>query len=234
MIYRSYNVLPALKKLTGNIFCIDSQRSFFSEQKRNSVARFWEQDCTPEIYDAVSAFIRERFQQEHGEVLEGDFASLAMQLQEDICIHRVTAERDWLAAAHVCFPSGWNPAEKIGKSFREIHEPIPGFNLSTSRKMAETMVVHGPFERIVWGVTQSTLLVKPKAEFDPVLPIFVKYERQVTIGFPEIGAALFTIRQHLIQDVDLKVLRSALAEMTPEQKAYKGISSSLQTFLDGV
>jgi hypothetical protein len=233
MIYRNYSVLPALKKLDGNIFQVDEHRPFFLEQKRMADVRFWEHEITPEIYFVVEDFIRSRFQAEHAEILTGGFSELAMQLQEDICIHRISDETDWLAAAHVCFPSGWNPAEKIGRTFREIHEPIPGMNLGMSRKLAETMVYHGPFERVVWGVTQNRFVrVRPQKEpFDPAKPIYVKYERQVTVGFPAVRAALFTIRQHVIEDVDLKVLRDAIAGMTPEQKEYKGISASLQSYL---
>lgn len=97
------------------------------------------------VEGAACAFIRERLAAEYGGVFTEDvlagksFDELAMIVQEDLAIHCAppvvgathagiktgsTTGDDWLAAAHVCFPSGWNPAQKVGRSFAAIHAPV--------------------------------------------------------------------------------------------------------------
>jgi len=47
--------------------------------------------------------------------------TLALLLQEDLVLmHSTKAEAMW-----VCLPSRWNPAQKIGLDFAQIHMPVP-------------------------------------------------------------------------------------------------------------
>ena len=230
-----YSVLPQLSRLgEGKVFQITlNDQMQFLEAKREAIKTqtcFCEHEMQNDIYDAVCSYIVENYpfglQEPH------TFSNIAMQIQEDIAIHRLGDDRDWLAATHICFPSGWLPDEKIGRSFSEIHEPIPGFNLKTSRKMVEAMVYNGPFERFVWSPVFEDRInfhpSTPKKKFDPSNPcVFVKVERQLTIGFPEHRASLFVMRQFLIRDdIDKLALAESLKSMTQEQRVYKGISEN--------
>jgi hypothetical protein len=191
---------------------------------------------TPEIYETVCRFIVSKYpspvKPPH------TLYNIAMQIQEDLAIHRLSDATDWLGAAHICFPSGWNPAEKVGRPLEVIHAPIPGMNLGTSRKLVETMIFHGPFDRYVWSPVYEERLDfhpdMPKKPFDPDNPVlFIKVERQITYGFPEHLAALFVLRQFLIpeNELDKPALYKSLAAMTPDQKAYKSVSEDLIEYL---
>lgn len=230
-----YSVLPKLKKLTGNIFQNYDLENFLSEKREAQEKQecFLEHKMSPEIYEAAVAFILEHCPHPLAEPYT--FDNLAMQVCEDLIIHRLNETTDWLAATHVCFPSGWRPEENIGKPLIKIHEPVVGMNLKTSRKMIETMVFHGPFERYVWSVLFEPRINghprKSKKPFDPQNPqIWVRVERQVTWGLPELSAALFVLRQHLIpeDELDKPALVRALMEMSPEHREYKGLTSCVE------
>lgn len=233
-----YSVLPKLKPLDGPVFRQDEKYAYYIQEKEKAVENqlcFLEHDCSSEIDVTICDFIREQAEWTTAE----SFQDLAMQLQEDIAIHRVEDGRDWLAACHVCFPSGWEPLEKIGRPLREIHAPIPGMNLDASFKLAQTMVNHGPFKRYVWSVIHEHRINchprTPRAEFNLDLPkLYLKVEEQITWGFPELNAALFVLRQNVLHpgQIDLFALYNALKKMTPEQKAYKGISDDVILWIE--
>jgi len=238
--YKSgYSVLPQLKKVTSDIFQITPDRDRYLEQKKISLETqkcFLQHDMTDEIYESACDLIRIWYP----EILEPpyNFCDLAMQIQEDLAIHRLSDDSDWLAATHICMPSSWSPEEKIGKSFNEIHEPIPGMSFNNSRKLIEASISHGPFERFVWGlIYEDELNYHPsisRKPFDPENPFFlVKVERQIMYGIPQHKAMLFILRQHLLTEteVDKPDLYKALSGMTPEQKAYKNIPEALLTYL---
>ena len=239
--YKSgYSLLPQLKKINKkHIFQLSPERDRFLNQKQISIKSqkcFLEHNMTNEIYKDVCGFIIENYPIP----VYGEFPDLCMQIQEDIAIHRISDTTDWLAATHICYPSGWSPEEKIGKTFNEIHAPIPGMNLSNSRKLVETMVNHGPFERYVWGlVYENELNYHPnivRNKFNLLNPvIFAKIERQITYGFPEHNAVLFILKQYLIpeQDIDKELILKALLSMTPKQRVYKGISDDVINYLGG-
>jgi len=241
-VYKNgYSVLPQLSRLgEKKIFQITLQDQMqFLEAKREAVkvqTCFCEHEMNEDIYETICRFIVKKYPIRLNE--PHTFSSIAMQIQEDIAIMRLDDDREWLAAAHICFPSGWLPEEKIGRSFSEIHAPVPGMNLAMSRKMVETMIHNGPFERFVWSPVFEDRInfhpCTPKKKFDPDNPcIFVKIERQLSIGFPEHNASLFVIRQHLIRDeIDKTALAESILSMTEDQKIYKGINEQCDQIVD--
>lgn len=108
------------------------------------------------------------------------FFHLAWQMSEDIAIHC----NDWLAAAAICFPSGWYPEEKIGKSFAEIHRPVP---VMPRTKLSYSSTVEQTLYGLGRGVNRHPRL--------PVEHNFITRERQVMVGFGD--SVLFIIRQYL-------------------------------------
>lgn len=153
---------------------------------------------------------------------------IAEQMQEDVVIHALDDERDWMAFGHISFPSGWRPEENIGRTLREIHAPVPGIDLANSRKLVETMLHHGPFERFVWSVVFDDRLNfhpdQPCSSFNPANPVvLVKIERQTIVGFPEHHGALFLISQSLInaKEIDRPALANAIQQMNAEELKYK-------------
>lgn len=228
-----YSLLPKLKR-------IDKEDVFkptfhdlwhYREQKKEAVKNqcvYVERHCSEEIKKEVTFFINDYYP--HALAEPHVLSVMAMQMQEDLIIHRMDDERDWMALGHVCFPSGWEPQYKVGRRLEEIHAPIPGMRLDNSRKLVEAMVTAGPFERFVWSVIFENRINghprKPKKKFNPDDPeVFVKVERQVTVPFPEVKAALFLLRQYILteKELDKPALIKSLNEMTPEQRSYKGV-----------
>ncbi len=178
------------------------------------------------------------------------FNALALQVQEDVCLTRLEGGRDWLAAGHVCCPGHWALADKIGRPFTAIHDPVPGIE-PISRSAAafvRTLVDRGPFVRFAWGFGTDDRL-----NHHPVPPtgipsdhwhgrrfvagesqLFMRVERQTTWGLPAVGASVFTIRvSHWTGDAIREhperrdLLRAALLSMSPAALAYKGLAGSL-------
>jgi hypothetical protein len=237
---KGYSVLPQLSRITvDKVFEVTLKDQMqFLEAKREATkfqTTFAEHEMDDDIYETVCRFIVEQYPIRLNEPFT--FSNIAMQIQEDIAIHRLSDDRDWLAATHICFPSGWNPVDKIGRPLSEIHAPIPGMNLSRSRKLVETMINHGPFERFVWSVVfddRSNFHPRtPKKKFDPSNPcVFIKVERQLTVGFPKHNASLFVMRQHLIHDnIDKPSLVKSLTSMTEDQRIYKGINDEFDDLI---
>lgn len=232
-----YSVLPQLQPLGSDpIFEITPDRDRYLAAKEDIATRrqvsFEAVGMTADIYDTVCRFIVDRYPAPLAP--PHTFDNLARQIQEDLVIQRLSESDDWLGAAHVSFPSGWDPAEKIGRPLSVIHAPVPGMNLAASRKLVETMVHRGPYQRYVWSAVYEDTLDfhpgTPKKPFDPAAPVlFIKVERQITYGFADLGAALFVLRQHMIPEaeIDKRALHRTLMGMSAEHREYKGVTEGL-------
>lgn len=239
MPYRSgYSVLPRLQKLSGPLFQRDDRWQATIAEKQLAIETqtcCLQHEITDEIFERVNSFIREQAPWAAGD----SFAELAMQLQEDIAVHRVDDGKDWLAACHICFPSGWRPEAAIGRPLAEIHGPVPGMNLAASFGLASSIVNHGPFVRFVWSPVFEADRINyhpnvPKQPFDPCDPqLWLKIERQSTWGFPDLGAALFVMRQELLprDSIDLPALHRSLVNMNDQERAYKDVTDELLIWL---
>jgi hypothetical protein len=174
--------------------------------------------------------------------------ALACQLQEDLAVLSTdeSTERHWISALHICFPNGWDPREKIGRTFAEVHAPVAGMD-EMNRRGDEfaTMMTRAvqPLVRWAWGVTFDNQLdhhpARPRTSFDPGNPGgFLRVERQTVAGFPARGAALFTIRTYLY---DMSSIRSrpelrepllaALRYMPANSLRYKGLSGDCDALI---
>ena len=231
-----YSVLPKLRRISSHeIFETDpAEHDCYIREKQLAMQNqkfCFQHNFDDSLRDVVTQFLVNNYPIELKST--GSLEQIVPQMQEDIIVHAIDGQRDWMAFGHLCFPSGWRPEEKIGKRLSEIHQPVPGMDLSNSRKLVETMVQHGPFERFVWSVVfEDELNFHPdieRARFDSENPnLFVKIERQVTVGLPKENGALFLLRQALIpiEFVDVPSLVVALKEMSNDELAYKGIAGS--------
>lgn len=199
----------------------------------------------PDVRDIVCDFIEARLKVEHPSLMKAAtldprdrFDALAMLVQEDLCVVRVEADHNWLAAAHLCFPNAWSPKEKVGKDFAAIHAPVAHIESITSAATAhvQTMVraVDG-LVRFAWGINLSDDLdrhperITASSNDVDLERAHVRVERQTIWGLPTVRAALFTIRTYHYRCDDLSVavkkpLADALESMSPESRAYKGIT----------
>ena len=233
---QDYSLLPNLKKLGDEPIFLKNNAFDYLEEKKKAISQykcFFEHEINQNIYDIICDFISNQTK-----IKKSSFEEMAMQLQEDVAIHRIKEEKDWLAACHVCFPSGWSPEEKIGKNFLEIHSPIPYFNLSNSFSLAKSMVFNGPFVRYVWAIAFERQIAKhpsikyPNFNIDNP-KIWIKIEKQITYGFKKIQSALFVIRQEIIEpdNIDYKAFYKTISGMKKEQLEYKGINSDCFSYI---
>jgi hypothetical protein len=174
--------------------------------------------------------------------------ALASQVQEDMAIISTADDRHWLSAVHLCSPNHWAAKDKIGKTFAAIHEPVAGIEAINlrEREWVRTMVnaVDG-LMRFAWGVaTDSELNHHPDnpggRQLDRDNPAaFLRVERQMIWGFPEVGASLFTIRTSFIDCAEIRLhederneLIAAIGSMSAASLRYKGMDGFSRDLID--
>jgi dimethylamine monooxygenase subunit A len=185
---------------------------------------------------------------------------LALGLQDDLVVMRLDQEQFVPEYMQVCFPTGWDPAQKYATDLRKIHEPVAeGERLQKSTfSIAQAMVHKGPFVRYVWTLAASNQLSQHPSEkivpsaytkqhttsqnptknpINPINPIYLRVERQVTVPLPAWRRSLFLIRvfiapiDSVANTVERKhLLCNSLKSMTPEVIAYKGIEPLMQQY----
>ncbi len=184
------------------------------------------------------------------------FDAIAMQIQEDLSlVERTPDGLDKIIALHLCFPNHWAAQDKIGKSFLASHAPVPGMERIYQRaeQLVTSLIHKGPFVRFAWGLATDKHLnhhpIVPDGKntklwegrrFDPNNPeLYLRVERQVIHGFPEIDAFLFTIRTYFYDVAKLKqspekrlALQTALQSMSDATLNYKGLTESRSLILE--
>ena len=157
------------------------------------------------------------------------FDNICSQVQEDVCVMRF----DELVSAHVCLPSWWSPAEKMGMGMREIHEDVPGMDKTSYEHIWNACLHKGPYLRYNWALTNTSVLNQHPTknigkDFDND-ELFLRIERQVLHGFSNIGGVVFLIRTYV---GDIKTLEpdqrmsiaGAIEGMNEEELEYKGMT----------
>lgn len=172
------------------------------------------------------------------------FDAISNQVQEDLAVFQldgdpasVGADRDWLAAIHLCSPNHWDPRDKVGRPFPEIHSPVPAMErtISQYKPMLKSVISKGPFARYAWGIDRDNKLNHHPAGPHAQTPrnadeYFIRMERQHLVGLPKVNAFLFTIRTYFIPVESLNkeervALASAIRSMTLESLRYKRMDS---------
>lgn len=230
---KGYSTLPDLKKIEKEkIFekCTKETKKIQIEKKLaiKNQKYFFEKNNPSEYYDICEKFILENYPRK---LNSKSYLDIAKEIDEDLIIHRANNEKDYTSSMHVCFPSNWYPENKIGKSFLQTHSNVP-MNLQNSFKIVDAIINNNFFERFVWSVVYENKYnfhpdLKHK-KFDKNKPeVFVKVERQVTIGFPKNNFCLFILRQYLINEdeLDKKSLAKSIENMNEEQKKYKSLKN---------
>ncbi len=190
------------------------------------------------------------------------FDALCSQIQEDVALITLTGaptdniRSNYLSVVHLCAAGHWSPEDKIGKDFFAVHAPVPHIEKINERaqQFAEMMVHKGPFVRFVWGFSTDQRLnhhpVPPigidskewigRSFLDPKRDkLFVRVERQVTWGLPEVNSGLFTIRVSYLDGEEVKAdpekrqkLLESIQSMSPQSKKYKGLETSYEVLCE--
>lgn len=168
---------------------------------------------------------------------------LAGQLvQEDLLLLQAGPDGSYrLTAGHLCFPLHWKLADKLGRSLRAIHEPVPAFGerLGTpTDRFFGALEVDRPVWRANWSLTSKSELCLPDRsdrlrELDPERAgegLWLRVERQTLRRLPRSGAVVFAIktRVHRLDEVAAdpavaRALAARIREMTDAMAEYKGV-----------
>jgi len=223
-----YTVAPGIKKLgTLPIFEFDKEENRYLGLKKKSYENiYYDKLYNNEIDSKIIKKIKEILFQEYPnkKFTFQNFKEMGNSIQEDVAIfHRSNK----LIALHVSFPSMWIPKEKIGMTFSDIHQHVPGMNkfLENEKKYVDMMVdAKQPIIRYVWGEHFGYLLssLEPIKEEMKV----IHTERQTFIGMPEDDLGIFLIKKKvmLFKDTDTKFQQwyeNQINSMSEEQKKYK-------------
>ena len=180
-------------------------------------------------------------------------AGLSPALQEDFVILKRDDETLRTEYLSVCFPSRWDPREKLGLDFAAIHAPVAdnetliaaGPSLMTMAFMKQPMLRH------VWLIVPSASLdqhpdkneawwTETLRDMSPLLPnLFFRVERQTTWPLPQFQRAVFFIRVMMSSLVEVLAttpgraaeLAASLRSMTPEVVAYRGMKDAMPRLL---
>jgi dimethylamine monooxygenase subunit A len=179
--------------------------------------------------------------------------SIALHLQEDFVIlknENNTLRTEYLS---VCFPSRWDPREKLGLDFAAIHSPVADNQMlqAAGPSIMATAFIKQSMLRHVWLIVPSASLAQHPEQNDyswartladpsPLLPrLFFRAERQTTWPLPQLDRAVFFIRVMMCSLVDvLRVeperalqLSETLASMSPAVVAYRGMTDAMPRLL---
>jgi dimethylamine monooxygenase subunit A len=162
---------------------------------------------------------------------------LAMQVSEDLVIHKIQEQSDMASHIHLFHPNGWSAEGTIGKSFDFIHHDVEGIKSivpNTKNMMNRILEEDFSFERIAAINFKTNKIFNRHPDFskyyekpfDLTNPqLFIRVERQTVTGFPKESAFLFTIRTYfydLNPEVIGKDRTKILYEtfLNPKQKVY--------------
>lgn len=256
-----FRMRPGLSRLDAAadpapaLFLRDAQAGAYAEHKRRVLAAMPARGLVGEADPAVLQAIADAYAAQTGVVLAPDARALAEGLQEDFVILHDEADEhgDTLRTRclSVCFPSNWNPAEKLGLDFGAIHAPVADNALlqAGGRGIVDLAFRQARMLRHVWLLTPGGDLAQHpetrrtrwddvQAEADAcggrlIDRVFFRVERQTTLPLPALRRGVFFIRILVAPLADVLAvapprageLAEALASMSEAVVAYRGMTA---------
>jgi hypothetical protein len=202
----------------------------------------------------VVDWLRDTIAREHPDVaIHGRTLDEVMPaVQEDLVVMRRPSDVDAADAIaaylHVSFPTGWCPDCACGRSFLDIHAPVPerhAFAASNRWRLAQSLfgVDRRATVRFVWTVTPDPRLDRRKcprglhpsvtASWDGAPTAWFRVERQVIVPLSDaLGVFLIRVYRHDVRALSAAqrdVLRRSIAAMDRALAAYKGLAEHAGT-----
>ena len=166
------------------------------------------------------------------------------RVQEDLLILDCGQAGLPLIAGHLCFANAWCLDDKMGRSFMDIHGPVPEFPATigpTSEKLLERLKVGRTVGRLNWAV-KSTGQMDLTSRWDAAVAgwnqevdstnagerCFMRAERQTLTRLARSNCVLFTVRTYTQTVASLsfeqqKILLGVLRTCPEAMLRYKGI-----------
>lgn len=246
------------------LFLRDAQAGAYAAQKQAVLRSHLERAQAGHADPAVLHAIAVAHAAQTGIELAPSASALALGLQEDFVIlhDEDSASGPTMRAGFlsVCFPSSWNPAEKIGLDFAAIHAPVADNALlqAGARGIVDLAFRQTPMQRHVWLLTPSADLPQHpdtrRTHWDEAVrqadapgstglladQIFFRVERQTTLPLPALRRGVFFIRVMVsplaavlrLAPGRALELRDALASMSDAVVAYRGMAAVRERLLN--
>lgn len=206
-------------------------------------------EAQKEIHELVRSELAQNFPEAETKILtnpdEPPIVTAARLVQEDLVLMQEGDNGHMLTAACVCFPTGWDLQDKIGKAMMTIHDPVPDLNARIGNpidRFFENLRPGKKVERFNWGLYDCADLFQPawfrderatNLELDEEnvgQKVFFRVERQTLQRLSNGKDTLFTIRiftntmEEIVADKDrAQSLLHALQTMPATAKKYKSI-----------
>lgn len=176
-------------------------------------------------------------------------------VQEDLLLLRQSNEGWRLVAGFLAFPSSWSLPDKLGRPMHEVHGPVPGFGAGTRPneligRMFDNLRPETPLVRWNWSLYGDDVLrhagetAAGQRRFgtgERAGPVFLRVERQTLRRLPVSRDIVFTVRIHIdpLEALERHAegariaaeIAAQLADLTPEQADYKGMSAERDRIL---
>lgn len=159
---------------------------------------------------------------------------------DDLCLMELSDA--WrLSAVSLCSGTFFTAADSLGKSLKELHDPVPGFGgrfLPVVERMFHAVQPGVIMQRRNWTVLNSADFHLPSsapvreriAAIDPATAgdqLFLRVERQTVRKLPQTGGVLFTIR---IWRHPLSALLADPAKLAAFAGAWRGAGEDFRSY----
>lgn len=256
-----FRMRPGLSKLGAaqdrmpELFLRDARAAAYADHKRRVLDAVPARGLVGEADPAVLQAIADAYAEQTGVRLAPDAQALAEGLQEDFVILHDEADDGGQTmrtrCLSVCFPSNWNPAEKLGLDFSAIHAPVADNALlqAGGRGIVDMAFRQARMLRHVWLLTpngdlaqhpetrrtrwEDALAAADAAGGRLIDQVFFRVERQTTLPLPALRRGVFFIRILVaplagvlaVAPARAGELADALASMSEAVVAYRGMGA---------
>ena len=252
-----FRMRPGLLKLGAaqdrmpELFLRDAQAAAYADHKRRVLDAVPARGLIGEADPAVLQAMADAYAEQTGVRFAPDARALAEGLQEDFVILHDEADAMRTRCLSVCFPSNWNPAEKLGLDFSAIHAPVADNALlqAGGRGIIDMAFRQARMLRHVWLLTpngdlaqhpetrrtrwEDALAAADAASGRLIDQVFFRVERQTTLPLPALQRGVFFIRILVaplagvlaVSPARAGELADALASMSEAVVAYRGMTA---------
>ncbi|KAI1098438.1 hypothetical protein F4804DRAFT_324758 [Jackrogersella minutella] len=144
--------------------------------------------------------------------------SLGQNVEDDMFFLRETPDGHQAIAFVCCCPSGFDPAAKLGKLLKEVHEPVPSYDKigPSMERYFSRLEVGKSASRVNWSITTNPQLfnvsgnhvnegdqVEENMEVD-IEKTYMRVELQTSTRLPNTRAIVFSFKTYMYSIKEIK------------------------------